>query len=113
MNVVDPKLPTTPDNNGPNSTLTTLTPLEPSGWTAIPRVGCSSTQVQPYFSLTRAQVRQDAATGKVNPLILTIKTATQVRFTTDCQNNDRTYFILGMHLLLLGWTTVIGIIWVP
>lgn len=70
----------------------------PGGWTATPRVGSFNARAQMYFSLTRAQVGGDAATGKVNPLILTIKNTTKLCFDISCGSSEWTYFTLGVQI---------------
>uniref|UniRef100_A0A668RH12 Membrane-associated protein n=1 Tax=Oreochromis aureus TaxID=47969 RepID=A0A668RH12_OREAU len=70
----------------------------PGGWTATPRASSFNAQAQMYFSLTRAQVGGDAATGKVNPLILTIKNTTKLCFDISCGSSGWTYFTLGVDV---------------
>lgn len=51
-----------------------------------------------YFSLTRAEVGGDAATGKVKPLILTIKNTTKLCFDISCESSGWTYFNLAVDV---------------
>uniref|UniRef100_A0A3B4GLL1 Uncharacterized protein n=1 Tax=Pundamilia nyererei TaxID=303518 RepID=A0A3B4GLL1_9CICH len=55
-------------------------------------------QVLTYFSLTSAQVVGDAATGKVNPLILTLKNTTKLCFDKSCGSSRWTYLTLGVDI---------------
>lgn len=54
--------------------------------------------MQTYFSLTSAQVGGDAATRKVNPLILTIKNTTKLCFDKSCGSSGWAYLTLGVDI---------------